>query len=115
MPSGYVTAGRFFELSATSAGDPGSPVVFQQMLSIKIGVGPNVLALAGNDYSRLSIQHFLDRSQTWDVLSTNADPLTSTVTAQVGSLSRFALTVGPSADANEPILEKATAETSPPA
>jgi hypothetical protein len=50
LPSGYVTAGRFFELSATSAGDPGSPVVFQKMLSIKIDIGPNVLALAGNDY-----------------------------------------------------------------
>ena len=73
LSTGYLSTGRFFELSGTTVGDAGSQVVFQNMLSIKMGIGPDELALAGNDYSRLFIQHFLDHSQTWGVLPTNAD------------------------------------------
>lgn len=114
LPSGYVSTGRFFELSATSADDASGPVVFQRMLSIRISIEPGELALFGRDYSRLVIQHFLDRSQTWDALTTIADPITSTVTAQVGSLSRFALTVGPSAEVIGPTQKPAIAATTVP-
>ncbi len=85
LPTGYLSAGRFFELSGTSVGDAGSQVVFQNMLSIEMGIGPDELALAGNDYSRLFIQHFLDRSQTWGVL-----PPTLTETTRYKSWARTA-------------------------
>ena len=66
------------------------------MVSMTMVIGPNELALAGNDYSRFFIQHYLNETMSWDVLPTTADLRASTVMAQVGSLSRFALTVGPS-------------------
>jgi hypothetical protein len=51
--------------------------------------------LAEADYSRFVIHHYMDRFQNWEALSTQADPVASAVTAQVGDLSLFALTVGP--------------------
>ena len=96
LPLGFISTGRFFELSAQSIDTAAGPVKFQQMISMTMVIGPNELALAGNDYSRFFIQHYLNETMSWDVLPTTADLRASTVMAQVGSLSRFALTVGPS-------------------
>ena len=96
LPLGFISTGRFFELSAQSTDTAAGPVKFQQMISMTMVIGPNELALAGNDYSRFFIQHYLNETMSWDVLPTTADLRASTVMAQVGSLSRFALTVGPS-------------------
>ncbi len=100
LPHGYLSTGRFFELSAQPEQADDGPVIFQQMLSIAVGIGPDELALAGNDYSRFALQHFLEQERSWDILETTADPATSTVVAWVDSLSRFALTIGPGADAD---------------
>ena len=94
LPLGFISTGRFFELSAQSIDTAAGPVKFQQMISMTMVIGPNELALAGNDYSRFFIQHYLNETMSWDVLPTTADLRASTVMAQVGSLSRFALTVG---------------------
>jgi len=96
LPLGFISTGRFFKLSAQSIDTAAGPVKFQQMISMTMVIGPNELALAGNDYSRFFIQHYLNETMSWDVLPTTADLRASTVMAQVGSLSRFALTVGPS-------------------
>jgi len=93
LPQGYLSTGRFFVLSAEPETADGSPVKFQQMLSITVAIEPGDLELAGNDYSRFAIQHFLEQQRYWEVLETTANPPTSTVVAQVDGLSLFALTV----------------------
>jgi len=64
------------------------------MLSITVAIGRDELALAEADYSRFVIHHYMNRFQNWETLPTQADPVASQVTAQVGGLSLFALTVG---------------------
>ncbi len=95
MPQGFTGAGVYFRLSVTSSDAGGDPVDLQRMLSITVAIGPDELALAEADYSRFVIHHYMDRFQNWEALSTQADPVASAVTAQVGDLSLFALTVGP--------------------
>ena len=114
LPHGYLSTGRFFELSAQPERAADGPVKFQQMLSITVGIGPDDLALAGNDYSRFALQHFLEQEQSWDVLKTTADPANSTIVAWVDNLSRFALTVGPGADV-DPLAGPQVAESPAPA
>ena len=92
MPQGFTCAGG---LSVTSSDAGGDPVDLQRMLSITVAIGPDELALAEADYSRFVIHHYMDRFQNGEALSTQADPVASAVTAQVGDLSLFALTVGP--------------------
>jgi len=98
LPPGFLNTGRSFQLSARPSDAGDGPVEFQQMISIAMGIGPNELALAGNDYSRFFIQHFLSEPMYWEVLPTTANLLESTVMAKISSLSQFALTFGPSAD-----------------
>ena len=95
MPQGFTGAGVYFRLSVTSSDAGGDPVDLQRMLSITVAIGPDELALAEADYSRFVIHHYMDRFQNGEALSTQADPVASAVTAQVGDLSLFALTVGP--------------------
>jgi hypothetical protein len=59
LPLGFLNTGRSFQLSARTTDAGAGPVEFQQMILITMGIGPNELALAGNDYSRFFIQHFL--------------------------------------------------------
>ncbi len=99
LPQGYLSTGRFFELSAQPENAADGPVRFQRMLSITIGIGPHDLTMAGNDYSRFALQHFLEEERSWDILETIPIPFNSTVVAHVNSLSRFALTVAPDVDA----------------
>ena len=98
LPPGFLNTGRSFQLSARPSDAGDGPVEFQQMISIAMGIGPNELALAGNDYSRFFIQHFLSEPMYWEVLPTTANLLESTVMAKISNLSQFALTFGPSAD-----------------
>ena len=92
MPQGFTRAGG---LSVTSSDAGGDPVDLQRMLSITVATGPDELALAEADYSRFVIHHYMNRFQNWETLPTQADPVTSAVTAQLGGLILFALTVGP--------------------
>ena len=92
MPQGSTRAGG---LSVTSSDAGGDSVDLQRMLSITVTIGPDELALAEADYSRFVIHHYMSRFQNWETLPTQADPVASQVTAQVGGLSLFALTVGP--------------------
>ena len=101
MPQGFTRAGG---LSVTSSNAGGAPVDLQRMLSITVAIGPDELALAEADYSRFVIHHYMDRFQNWEALSTQADPVASAGTAQVGDLSLFALTVGPQS-ASKPVPE----------
>ncbi|MCH7737750.1 MAG: hypothetical protein IH872_10175, partial [Chloroflexi bacterium] len=113
LPAQFLSTGRFFELTAHTIDASAGPVEFQQMISITMGIGPNDLALAGDDYSRFFIQHYLSDLMSWDVLPTTADLRASTVTAQVGGLSKFALTIGPSMNMlvqTEPKSEATTTE-----
>ncbi len=96
LPQGYVSTGRVFDLSARPADGGDDPVQFKSKLLITLFLGSNDLALFGGDYSRFSIQHFQEQTQLWDALPTVGDPESTTVTVHAGSLSRFALTVGPS-------------------
>ena len=117
LPQGYVSTGRFFELTAEPERAEGGPVKFHQMLSITVVIEPNDLKLAGNDYSRFALQHFLEEQRSWVVLETTANPLTSTVVAQVDGLSLFALTVrlDPEANASPNLVpEDAPAATETP-
>lgn len=91
MPQGFTCAGG---LSVTSSDAGGDSVDLQRMLSITVAIGPDELALAEADYSRFVIHHYMNRFQNWETLPTQADPVASQVTAQVGGLSLFALTVG---------------------
>ena len=81
-------------LCVTSSDAGGDPVDLQRMLSITVAIGPDELALAGADYLRFGIHHYMDRIQNWEVLPTQADPVASPVAAQVGVLSLFAPNVG---------------------
>ena len=92
MPQGFTRAGG---LSVTSSNAGGDPVDLQRMLSITVAIGPDELALAEADYSRFVIHHYMSRFQNWETLPTQADPVASQVTVQIGGLSLFALTVGP--------------------
>ena len=92
MPQGFTRAGG---LSVTSSNAGGDPVDLQRMLSITVATGPDELALAEADYSRFVIHHYMSRFQNWETLPTQADPVASQVTVQIGGLSLFALTVGP--------------------
>ena len=105
MPQGFTGAGVYFRLSVTSSDAGGDPVDLQRMLSITVAIGPDELALAEADYSRFVIHHYMDRFQNGEALSTQADPVASAVTAQVGDLSLFALTVGPQSASREPVPE----------
>ena len=98
LAQGYPSTGRLFELSAQPEIASDGAVTFQPMLSITVAIGPGDLVLAGNDYSRFALQHYLEQERSWDVLDTTADPSNSTVVAHVDRLSRFALTIGPAAD-----------------
>lgn len=91
MPQGSTRAGG---LSVTSSDAGGDPVDLQRMLSITVAIGPDELALAEADYSRFVIHHYMNRFQNWETLPTQADPVASQVTGQIGGLSLFALTVG---------------------
>jgi len=91
MPQGFTCAGG---LSVTSSDAGGDSVDLQRMLSITVAIGRDELALAEADYSRFVIHHYMNRFQNWETLPTQADPVASQVTAQVGGLSLFALTVG---------------------
>jgi len=91
MPQGFTCAGG---LSVTSSDAGGDSVDLQRMLSITVAIGPDELALAEADYSRFVIHHYMNRFQNWETLPTQADPVASQVTAQVGGLSLFALAVG---------------------
>ncbi|HIN34778.1 MAG TPA: hypothetical protein EYM75_03410 [Dehalococcoidia bacterium] len=91
MPQGFTCAGG---LSVTSSDAGGDSVDLQRMLSITVAIGRDELALAEADYSRFVIHHYMNRFQNWETLPTQADPVASRVTAQVGGLSLFALTVG---------------------
>ena len=95
MPQGFTGAGVYFRLSVTSSDAGGDSVDLQRMLSITITIGPDELALAEADYSRFVIHHYMSRFQNWETLPTQADPVASQVTVQIGGLSLFALTVGP--------------------
>jgi|GEM_PF-1632297 hypothetical protein len=105
LPAGYLNTGRVFDLSARSADGSSSPVEFQRMLTITVEIGPQDLELAGADFSRFFIQNFHEDSLAWDVLPTTGDPFASTVATQVGRLSRFVLTVGPSKSVSQPALD----------
>jgi hypothetical protein len=95
LPEGYVSAGRMFDLSARTVDAENSSITFRPMLTISIDIGPAELGVAEDDFSRFFIQHQHRQTQAWDVSTSTADPVASTVTAKTGSLSRFALTVGP--------------------
>ena len=105
MPQGFTCAGG---LSVTSSDAGGDPVDLQRMLSITVAIGPDELALAEADYSRFVIHHYVNRFQNWETLPTQADPVASQVTAQVGGLSLFALTVGPQSASNPSQKRKGT-------
>ena len=104
MPQGFTRAGG---LSVTSSNAGGDPVDLQRMLSITVATGPDELALAEADYSRFVIHHYMSRFQNWETLPTQADPVASQVTVQIGGLRLFALTVGPpSAFHHSPSLKR---------
>jgi len=105
MPQGFTCAGG---LSVTSSDAGGDSVDLQRMLSITVAIGPDELALAEADYSRFVIHHYMNRFQNWETLPTQADPVASQVTAQVGGLSLFALTVGPPPASNPSQKRKGT-------
>ena len=113
LARGYPSTGRFFELSAQPEVAADGPVTFLPMLAIIVAIGSVDLVLAGNDYSRFALQHYLEQQGTWDVLETIANPSNSTVTAHVSSLSRFALTIGPAA-IGDVVLTPARLEAAPP-
>lgn len=123
LDHGYTSTGRPFDLSAEPDRPDDGPVEFLQKLAITVGIGPKDLISAGNDYSRFALQHYLEREQAWEVLDTTSLPATSDVVAQVDSLSRFTLTIGPASerDANLPaarpeaVLPAAAPEASTPA
>ena len=90
MPQGFTCAGG---LSVTSSDAGGDSVDLQRMLSITVAIGRDELALAEADYSPFVIHHYMNRFQNWETLPTQAGPIPSSVAAQVGYLSLFALTV----------------------
>jgi len=94
LPQGHLSTGRFFDLSARLE-NGGGPVRFRQQISVTVVISPEELASAGGDYLRFYLLHFLEQEHTWEVLPTAADPSTATVVARVGSLSLFALSIGP--------------------
>ena len=79
LPAGYISTGRFFDLSARPVDANNGPARFRQTLTITMKIGQGDLALAGTDYSRFFIQHYDTATQSWDVLTTTADLLASTV------------------------------------
>jgi len=52
------------------------------------------------------MNHYMDRFQNWEASPTPADPVAYAVTAQVGDLNLFALTVGPPSAAPLPLSQK---------
>ena len=50
LPSGYISAGRYFDLSARPVGANDGPVHFQQMLTTTMGIRQEELSLAGGNY-----------------------------------------------------------------
>ena len=58
LPAGYVSTGRFFDLSAKPVDAISGPVNFMQSLTISMVIGQSDLDLAAADYSRFYILHF---------------------------------------------------------
>ena len=121
LPEGFETTGGNFDLTLTEDGQAVSgPVVLNEPITITVNLTGEVIASAEGRESKLVIQHYKD-SGGWRELPTTADFVASTASAQVDSLSLFALTLrrviaGPgSTDTPEPPTPTATVRPAPTA
>ena len=89
-----IGADKVFDLSLVDTdGLPlEGPVTLGQPINVKVRIDTREVALAGGDESRIAIQHY-HQDEGWEVLETSVDFTSSVASAQVDSLSVFALTI----------------------
>ena len=94
IPAGFVLSDKVFDLSVSRAPQAGSvPVKLAKPITITVRLSADDATRADGDESNIVIQHFIAADARWDPLPTAVDFSTSVATAEVDSLSIFALTI----------------------
>lgn len=101
LPEKVVFAAQPFKLDLfDAAGTSQTGVVLAKPLTITVKVTPDILKAAGNQFGKIVIRKYVEASKQWVSLVTTYNPITNEVSANVSTLSLFALTiedpVGPS-------------------
>ncbi|MCH8205394.1 MAG: hypothetical protein IH956_00120 [Chloroflexi bacterium] len=93
LPAGFVLSGKVFDLSLSTAQAGAAPVRLAKPIMITVRLTAEDATRAKGDGSNIVIQRYIDAEARWDPLPTTADFVTSFATAEVDSLSLFALTI----------------------
>ncbi len=101
-----------------TAGNVQSGIVLAKPMTVTIKVTPAMLTTAGNQFNKIVIAKYNEANKRWDSLITSYNPITNEVSANVTSLSLFALVVedpvGPSPIASPTPVPVPTPTAKPP-